>query len=108
MKVCALIGKSTCPWFRPPSGAYDDRVVQLAGQQGYYTIYWTADSADWRPGIDAAAVKERLLRYARPGAILVQHLTSVQSAEVLPEVLRTLKERGYELVTVSEFLATAD
>jgi peptidoglycan-N-acetylglucosamine deacetylase len=106
-KVVALTGKSTRPWFRPPSGSYDDHVVQVAADQGYHTIYWTADSADWQPDADAATVEQRLLRYATPGSILVEHLTSPQSAEVLPEVLRILKARGVEFATISEMLGTA-
>ncbi len=107
-KVMALTGKGTRPWFRPPSGAYDRRVVEVVADQGFYTVYWTADSADWRPDVDAATVEARLLRYATPGSILVAHLTSPQTAEVLPRVLRTLKDRGVEFGTLSEVLGTLD
>ncbi len=107
-KVVALTGKSTRPWFRPPSGSYNDRVIEVAAQRGYYTIYWTADSGDWRNDVEAATVKQRLLRYATPGAILVAHLTSPQTAEVLPEVLDVLKGRGVEFSTVSELLGNLD
>lgn len=102
--VLALTGKSTRPWFRPPFGAYSDRLVQVVGEQGYSTIMWTADSADWRNDVSAATVERRVLTYATPGAILVQHLGSPQSAEVLPEVLRRLKERGVSFGTLSEVL----
>jgi peptidoglycan/xylan/chitin deacetylase (PgdA/CDA1 family) len=107
-RVVALIGKGTRPWFRPPSGSYDDAVLEVAAEQGYYTAYWSADSADWRPDVDAATVERRFLRYATPGAILVAHLTSAQTAEVLPEVLRVLKERGVEFGTLSEVLGGLD
>lgn len=107
-KILALTGKSTRPWFRPPSGSYDDTVVEVAAEQGYYTAYWSADSADWRTDVDAATVEERYLKYATPGAILVGHLTSLQTAEVLPEVLRTLKERGVEFATLSEAIGNLD
>ncbi len=107
-KIVALTGKSTHPWFRPPSGAYNDLAVEVAAQQGYYTIYWTEDSADWRTDVDAATVEQRFLRYATPGSILVGHLTSPQTAEVLPEVLATLKERGVEFATLSEALGNLE
>ncbi len=102
--VVALTGKNTRPWFRPPFGAQDDRVVKTAGDLGYYTIMWTADSADWREDVSAATVESRLLRYAAPGAILIEHLGSPQTAQVLPDVLRQLKERGFSFGTLSEVL----
>jgi peptidoglycan/xylan/chitin deacetylase (PgdA/CDA1 family) len=104
--VVALTGKSTRPWFRPPYGAYNDRVLAVAGGQGYDSIMWTADSADWRDDIDAATVEARLLRYAAPGAILIEHMGSPQSAQVLPEVLSVLKKRGLSFGTLSEVLGT--
>ncbi len=106
--VRALTGKSTRPWFRPPFGASNDRLMRVAAQHGYYTIMWTADSADWRPEVSASTVESRLLRYAAPGAILIQHLGSPQSAEVLAGVLRRLKEQGMELGTLSEVLGPLD
>lgn len=100
----ALTGKSTRPWFRPPFGAQDSRLVQIAAGQGYNTVLWTADSADWREDVSAGTVERRLLNYAAPGAILIEHLGSPQSAQVLPEVLRLLKERGMTFGTLSEVL----
>jgi len=100
--VVALTGKSTRPWFRPPFGAYNDRVVKTAAELGYYTVLWTADSADWREDVSSATVESRLLRYAAQGAVLIEHLGSPQSAQVLPGVLARLKERGFSFATLSQ------
>ncbi len=100
--VVALTGKSTRPWFRPPYGAYNDRVVRTAAELGYYSVLWAADSADWRDDIAPATVQRRLLTYAAPGAVLIEHLGSPQSAQVLPDVLTQLKDRGYSFGTLSE------
>ena len=38
------------PFFRPPSGGYDDRVLAAVGAAGYrLTITWDVDTIDWRP-----------------------------------------------------------
>ncbi len=100
--VVALTGKSTRPWFRPPYGAYNDRVLRTAAEQGYYSVLWTADSADWRDNVSPATVEARLLRYAAPGAVLIEHLGSPQSAQVLPDVLAKLKQRGFSFGTLSQ------
>jgi peptidoglycan/xylan/chitin deacetylase (PgdA/CDA1 family) len=80
-------------------------LVQAAADRGYNTVMWTADSADWRDDVSAATVERRLLTYAAPGAILIEHLGSPQSAQVLSDVLRALKERGMSLGTLSDLLA---
>lgn len=102
--VMALTGRSTRPWFRPPYGACDDRLAAIAAEQGYYPIMWTADSADWREEISPITVRDRLLTYATPGAILIQHLGSPQSAQILADTLRQLKSQGISFGTLSEVL----
>jgi peptidoglycan/xylan/chitin deacetylase (PgdA/CDA1 family) len=106
--VLELTGRSTRPWFRPPYGAQDQRVVNTVASQGYYTIMWTADSADWRPEIAPATVEGRLLSQAGPGAILIQHLGSPQSGQVTARVLAALKARGVAMGTLSEVLGSLD
>ena len=102
--VQALTGKSTRPWFRPPFGAVNDRVLRVAADHGYYAVMWTTDSADWRSDIEASTVASRMLRYTEPGSIMVEHLGSPQSAEVLASVLKTLQERGLTFGTLSEVI----
>lgn len=104
--VVALTGKSTRPWFRPPYGSSSPHLERLAAEQGYYVVMWTADSADWRPEMPASMIQERLLRYGGPGAILIQHLGSPQSAQLLPDTLRIMKERGVAFGTLSDLVGT--
>ena len=46
----ALLAETTSassrPFFRPPFGAYDERVLRLVVGAGYLPIYWTLDSLD--------------------------------------------------------------
>ena len=48
--------------------------------------------------------KERVLRKARPGSIILMHCGSQATADALPDLIRSLKSQGYEIVTVSELL----
>lgn len=106
--VLELTGRSTRPWFRPPFGAYDRRVVEVAAWHGYYTLLWTEDSADWRPEMSPSALQDRLLSRASPGSILIQHLGSPQSAQVMAPTLAGLKARGIEFGTLSEVIGSID
>lgn len=99
-----VTGKSPT-FIRTPNGAWDDMVLQVAGEQNYRVIQWSADSLDWKkPGV--AAIQKRVLDKVHPGAIILMHAsdTCLQTPEALPGVIQGLKERGYKLVTVSELL----
>ena len=52
-KVKALTGYEMF-LFRPPYGDYDNAVVNVAKECGYYTIQWDVDSLDWKNyGVDS-------------------------------------------------------
>lgn len=100
--VVAVTGRSTRPWFRPPYGDLDAVVPVDVGRAGYsYILLWTVDSLGWK-GLEPADVAARCLDGATPGGILLLHVGSASTdAAALPQILRGLKSRGYELVTVA-------
>jgi peptidoglycan/xylan/chitin deacetylase (PgdA/CDA1 family) len=104
-EVQRVTGRSTKPYFRPPFGARDARVLRLAAAEGYRCIYWTTDSWDSvKKGIRPREIEERVLRKARPGSIILMHCGSQATADALPDIIRSLKAEGYEIVTVSDLL----
>lgn len=102
--VAALAGRHTRPFFRPPFGSRNARVLRAAADAGFRSVFWTLDSADWREGIAPAVVRDRVLRLAGPGDIVVMHVASEATAAVLPQILDTLAERAWRVGTVSEVL----
>jgi peptidoglycan/xylan/chitin deacetylase (PgdA/CDA1 family) len=102
-------GTTTHPLFRPPYGAYDERVLRNAVAQGYLPIYWTIDSLDsvGEPKT-AEFLLERVTRALTPeqlrGAIILAHCGSAPTAEALPQILDRFAEMGFEVKTVSEVL----
>jgi peptidoglycan/xylan/chitin deacetylase (PgdA/CDA1 family) len=98
------IGVHTRPYFRPPFGARNARVLNVAAASGFRSIYWTLDSADWVTRATAGAVAEKVLRYAQPGDIVVEHVASDATAEALPTILDEFDQRGWKVGTVSEVL----
>lgn len=97
-------GRSPVPYFRPPFGARDARVVRVAGALGYRSIMWALDSADWRTDATRAGVASRVLRLARAGDVVVMHVASTATAAALGEILDGLAARGLQVVTVTEVL----
>jgi peptidoglycan/xylan/chitin deacetylase (PgdA/CDA1 family) len=105
--VSDVMGAHTRPYFRAPFGARNRRVLDVAAASGFRSIYWSLDSGDWLPRATAGAVAGKILRYAQPGDIVVEHVGSEATAEALPVVLDEFDRRGWHVGTVSEVLGLA-
>lgn len=90
--------------FRPPYGDYSNNVVLAARKLGYYTIQWNVDSLDWKPGISAGEILDRVSSKINPGSIILFHNDTPNTAKILPQIIDTLKNSGYKLVPVSELI----
>jgi peptidoglycan/xylan/chitin deacetylase (PgdA/CDA1 family) len=102
--VSDIMGVHTRPYFRPPFGARNRRVLDVAAASGFRSVYWTLDSGDWLPRATAGAVAEKILRFAQPGDIVVEHIGAQQSADALPTILDEFEQRGWRVGTVSQVL----
>lgn len=101
------LGQSSQPWFRPPFGSRNQRVLDIARGLGYRSIYWTLDSGDWRTSATAAGVLYKVLHNAGAGDIVVHHVAAYPTAEALAAEIEGLQARGLRIVTVSELLGLA-
>jgi peptidoglycan-N-acetylglucosamine deacetylase len=92
--------------FRPPGGALDASVVATAGSLGMRTITWNVDPADWStPG--AGAIYSTIVGTTQPGSIVLMHDGGgdrSQTLAALPQVIDTLRARGYGFETVTQLL----
>lgn len=99
------VERTSRPYFRPPLGDRDPRVRNIVGEEGFLTVYWTLDSRDSVDrGITAAQIKERVLKGAAPGSIILLHCGSQATADALPEILAGLEARGLLQVPVGRLL----
>lgn len=101
--VQAVTGKACAPYFRPPYGSYNNRVVQTIKELGYAVVLWTIDTRDWT-GASAERIFETVDSQAGSGAIVLFHLQGENTAEALSRLLPRLKAAGYSLLTISEIL----
>ena len=100
-----LTGQSPQPYFRPPYGDYDDRVLEAAYAAGYqFNVLWTIDSGGWRR-IPAAQIVARCVQQVEPGAIIIMHVgAQSQDGPALPALIAALRERGYGFVGLTVLL----
>jgi peptidoglycan/xylan/chitin deacetylase (PgdA/CDA1 family) len=100
--ACIQDAANTAPvFFRPPGGRWSDTVVKTAGSLGLRACMWTINA---RQGelTGRRAILSRVFREVSPGAIILMHNGSPATMEALPELIVTLRQRGYDFVTVSE------
>lgn len=88
---------------RPPSGSYNDAVIQCIHRAGCIPIQWNLDTLDWQ-GLSAEEIAARVSRQLQPGSILLLHAGAEYSAEALPLILQTARQIGYQLVPVGELI----
>lgn len=90
--------------FAPPSGSYNKKTVEMANELGYKTIMWTEgrDTIDWRDK-DSEVIYSRAIKNCKGGDFVLMHPTEA-TKNALDRIIKTLKQQGFELCTVSENL----
>jgi peptidoglycan/xylan/chitin deacetylase (PgdA/CDA1 family) len=104
-RIKAYTGFQPC-LFRPPGGAVNSHVVETAGSLGLKTIIWDVDPRDWSlPG--TTEIYSNIVDNAKPGSIILMHDGGGPRDETLaalPQIIDTLRARGYGFETVSALL----
>jgi peptidoglycan-N-acetylmuramic acid deacetylase len=96
-------GKGMAPYFRPPYGAYDARVLRLARRLGYTTVFWSFAHVDYETAQPSVSTtRARLIEAAYPGTLYLLHASSASNVAALPPVLRWLRAHGYGFGTVDQ------
>lgn len=108
-RLYALTGTRPAPYFRPPYGAYDERVLRIVIANGYLPIFWTLDSLDSVGDPKSAdflvdRVTNTLAPDKRNGAILLAHCGNATTAEALPLILDAFVSQGIVVTTLSQTL----
>ena len=89
--------------FRPPFGDYDDLLIERATAAGLYTIQWSVDSLDWKD-LSASEIEKRVISRVKNGSIVLFHNQGSHTFEAVPNIIKTLKGRGYEFVPIGELI----
>ncbi|BCL80793.1 polysaccharide deacetylase family protein [Ktedonobacteria bacterium brp13] len=92
--------------FRPPYGAINATVQSQAEQLHLTPILWNVDTQDWQqPGTNS--IVKTVLDNAMNGDIILMHDgggNRAQTVAALPTIITSLRQQGYQLVTVPELI----
>lgn len=111
MLLTEISGQSPRPRLRAPFGERNERVLRIAANLGYRSIYWTIDSLDsLEPRKTPEFLIDRITSKTDAeldGAIILMHVGEKSTADALPVIIADLQRRGFRLVTVSTLLRSA-
>jgi polysaccharide deacetylase family sporulation protein PdaB len=93
--------------FRPPFGEYDNRVIDMVTTCGFQSIQWSIDSLDWKD-LSAAEIERRVMKNMSAGDIVLFHNNGKHTAEALEPIILKIKEKGLELIPISDLLLKGD
>lgn len=94
-------------WFRPPYGSTNKSIAGIAKGLGMGQVLWSVDTLDWKIR-NKSSVSSRAIKGARNGAIVLMHDGGgprKATVAAVPTVIKTLRARGYDFVTLDEMAA---
>jgi peptidoglycan/xylan/chitin deacetylase (PgdA/CDA1 family) len=91
--------------FRPPYGAHNASVDQVARRLGLLEILWNVDSAD-SLGANYAGIIHNVEAGLHPGSIILMHENRGQTIRALTTLLPVLHRRHLRSVSLPELLAS--
>ena len=86
--------------FRPPYGAYDERVEELVDAT---FVLWHVDSLDWKTR-NSKKILTKVKQEVQPNTIILMHDIQEASAEALDKMITDLKKEGYTFCFAKELV----
>lgn len=101
-KIQKITGQKT-NIYRAPYGEYNNTVIKTAEENGYYTIQWNLDTLDYK-GLTGEQMWNRIKNKLENGAIILSHNGTKHTADSLDMLIKNIKSKGYEIITVSQLI----
>ena len=92
-------------FIRPPKGEYSERTVAYTNTLGYTSVMWSFGYDDWdekKQGREDYG-RKKILDNVHNGEIMLLHATSKDNANILNDVIKEIKNMGYEFRNIDQF-----
>lgn len=92
-------------YIRPPKGEYSQRTLAYTNSLNYTTVMWSFAYDDWdenKQGREEYG-KKKVLDNLHNGEVMLLHGTSKDNSNILDEIIKETKNRGYEFKSLDEF-----
>ena len=93
-------------YIRPPMGEFSERTLVVTQSLGYKTVMWSFAYADWdeKKQPDEKDAKDKILKNVHSGEIMLLHGNSKTNTNILDEIIKEIKNMGYEFKSLDEFV----
>lgn len=83
--------------FRPPEGAFSEQTLALAKQLGYKSMLWSFAYKDYDVNNQPITIEatNKIISKAHPGEICLLHAVSKTNADILDDVIDSLRNKGF-------------
>lgn len=92
-------------YIRPPKGEFSERTLNFTNSLGYKTVMWSLAYDDWdesKQGREEYG-KKKVIENIHNGAIILLHSNSKDNSNILNDVIKEIKNLGYEFDTIENF-----
>ncbi|MDF2803460.1 MAG: hypothetical protein K0S61_3363 [Anaerocolumna sp.] len=91
--------------FRPPYGEFNNSLMEITKELGYYSIQWNVDSMDWKDyGVESIIRTVVYNDNIENGSIILMHNGAKYTPKALEAVIIHLQENGYTFVPISQLI----
>ena len=99
-------GYEMAKYFRFPEGKYSVHALKCVNEMGYKSIFWSFAYADWDNAKQPSPEKaiKKILDNTHNGAIILLHPTSKTNVVILPELIKSWRDMGYDFGTLDELI----
>jgi peptidoglycan/xylan/chitin deacetylase (PgdA/CDA1 family) len=95
--------------FRPPYGHFGGAAALAATRLDYHAVLWSVQMVESQFPNNPAGHARHIIQRVEPGTILLGHDVGAHDRLVairgLPDMIKGLRERGYQFMTVSRLMA---
>ncbi len=99
-KIVESVTGKKMRYFRPPGGQYNSQVVAAAKDRGYEMVLWSIFPQD-HTNPASELIRSRVLTGAKNDGIVLLHSGIENTLQTLPDLIKTLKRKGYAFETVT-------
>ena len=92
-------------YIRPPMGEFSEKSINVTNSLGYKTVMWSFAYEDWNEDKqpDENQAKKKILDNVHNGEIMLLHGNSKTNTNILGDIIKEIKNMGYEFKSLDEF-----
>lgn len=104
-KAIKKITRKDVKLFRPPYGEINEKSRRVLFEFGLLPVLWDLDTQDWDL-TRTDSIEDRIMGGLKEQNIILMHDGGgprEQTVQALPEIIKSLKQRGYVFLTIPEY-----